>query len=224
MLTAPKSEQTNRVLAPEGTHIARVVRLIQLGTEEFEWQGQKKSASKVWFDFELLEETHIFKEGEDPKPFVVGSKYTLSMAPKANLRKIVEGIIGASLNDAEADSFDIEQILGKACLANIKYNKKGDKTFVNIETTAPLMKGMVAKESFSPVVKLTFDNWNETLFTNLPKFLKEAIEKSPEYSKKGQVVINTPEVKAEDINYPNEPRTSSETAEGDSINIEDIPF
>lgn len=218
-LTPPKS-QSNRVLAPEGTHIARVTKLIELGTQESEWMGEKKRLYKIWLDFELLEETHSFKEGEEAKPFVVGSKYTFSMGSKANLRKIVEGIIGKTLLDHEAEGFDIEQILNEPCLINVKRTVKGDKTYTNIETTAPLMKGMVAKEAYNPIQKLTFEQWSKDLFESLPNFLKEQITTSPEYD---TYVLN--KMSDEDKDYIQKVRGAfNSKVDESSIDVSEIPF
>lgn len=213
---APKQESKPRVLPPQGTHIARVIRLIELGTQKVEWKGEEKEQYKIWLDFELVDKTHVFKEGEDPKPFVVGSKLTFSMGSKANLRKIVEGIIGVSLLDHEAEAFDIEQLLGKACLVNIKNVTKNDKTYTNIETTTPLMEGMTAREAFNPITKLTFTSWSEEIFESLPNFLKDQITASPQFKR---MKNPKPVQKAKPDLTPNNP---SEEDEG--INISDIPF
>ena len=108
MLKAPK---TQRILPPEGTHIARCVRIIHIGTIKEEYMGEMKDMNKIDLTFELVDETYLFKEGEDAKPFVVSKEYTLSMGEKANLRKLVEGIIGKSMVQGEADMFDIESLL-----------------------------------------------------------------------------------------------------------------
>ena len=210
-MKAPVQEKAQRVLAPQGTHVARIVRLIDIGTIPTEWQGEARMTHKIWLDFELVDETYKFKDGEDEKPFVLGRKYTFSMSEKASLRKIIEGIIGASLLEQEAVAFDVEQIVGKACLVNIKHNQVGDKTYANIETAAPLMKGQKAKEAFNPIVTLTYENWDEDTFTSLPDFIKEMIESSKEYKRmKSPVPLNK---NATPLEYPK-----------DEINPEDIPF
>lgn len=213
---APKSESKPRVLPPQGTHIARVIRFIELGTQKVEWKGEEKEQYKIWLDFELVDKTHVFKEGEEPKPFVVGSKLTFSMGSKANLRKIVEGIIGVGLLDHEAEAFDIEQLLGKACLVNIKNVTKNDKTYTNIETTTPLMEGMTAKEAFNPITKLTFTSWSKEIFESLPNFLKDQITASPQFNR-----MNNPKPikEAKPDLTPANP-----TEEDEGINISDIPF
>jgi hypothetical protein len=178
--------------------------------------GEVKKQYKIWLDFELVDKTHVFKEGEEPKPFVVGSKLTFSMGSKANLRKIVEGIIGVTLLDHEAEAFDIEQLLGKACLVNIKNTTKGDKTYTNIETTTPLMEGMVAKEAFNPITKLSFGEWNQGLFDSLPNFLKDIIQASPEYDRMKNPKPVKPKKEEVVVEYP--------TAGDEGIDIDNIGF
>lgn len=219
MTLIPPKSQSNRVLAPEGTHLARITRIIELGVQESEWMGEKKRLYKIWLDFELLEETHVFKEGEEAKPFVVGSKYTFSMGSKANLRKIVEGIIGKTLLDHEAEGFNIEQILNEPCLVNVKRTVKGDKTYTNIETTAPLMKGMTAKEAYNPIQKLTFQDWDKEIFESLPQFLKDQITASPEYD---NYVVN--KMSDEDKAYIKSMRVGHNAKVEGDVDVSEIPF
>ena len=181
MLQAPKSS-VQRTLAPEGTHHSIVVSLVEIGTIEGEWMGKPKLQKKIRLTFELPEETKVWKEGEDAKPLVVSQEYTLSMAPKAKLRAVVEGIIGTSLLDEEADAFDVEEIVGKNCLISIKHktSNAGNK-YVIVDTTAPLMKGMIEKKSFNEIKVLTYGSWNQELFNALPEFLQKQMQETPEY-------------------------------------------
>lgn len=179
MLKAPKQQ---RILAPEGTHVARLVRLLHIGTIPEEYMGEQKEMNKVDFSFELLDETHVFKDGEEPKPFVVSKEFTLSMGEKANLRKFVEGMVGKSLGVDEANEFNVESMLGKACLITVKHktSKKGS-IYTDISTASPLMKGQVAKEAFNAPKLLTFTSWDAVYFDSLPEFIKDKIVSSKEY-------------------------------------------
>ncbi len=180
MLQPPKPEK-KFTITPAGTHIARVISLVQLGKIETEWQGQKKQLEKIRLTFELVDETHVFEEGKDPMPFVISQEFTLSMGSKSNLRPIVEGIIGTLLSDGEAEAFDVEELLGRACLITVAHTSKGDKTYANIRTTASLMKGQVAKEAFNPITKLTYSEWNQEMFDKLPMFIQEKMKTSEQY-------------------------------------------
>lgn len=178
-LIAPKPK---RVLPPEGTHIATCVRIIHIGTVSEEYMGEEKLMNKVELMFELPDELHVFKEGDDAKPFVIAQKYTLSMGEKANLRKIVEGMIGTTLTQEETSSFDIESLLGKACLITIKYKtSKAGNQRAEIATASPLMKGQSAKTPFNIPKLLTYEKWDEDYFEGLPEFMREEMASSQEY-------------------------------------------
>ena len=202
-LTAPKSSE--RVIAPEGTHKSRCIGLVQIGTVPVEWAGEIKQLEKVRLTFELPEELHKFKEGEDEKPVVISQEYTHSMGEKSNLRPVVEGIIGTSLHQEEANSFDLETILGMPCLLNIKHKKsaKGN-TFAIIETATPLMKKMTVPEAINPIKLLTYDKWNQDEFNKLPSFIQERMRTSRQYIEKFGAqpeLPNDTEITASDVPF-----------------------
>lgn len=182
MITAPKPN-ANRVLVSEGTHIARVVGFIHMGTAEDSYMGEKKMFNKIRLTWEFPDELHSFKEGEDAKPLVHSQEYTFSMGKKSNLRPIVEGMIGTSLTDEEAFSFNFESLMGIACLVSMKHGEtKSGATYTKVASTSALMKGQVAKEAFNkPYKMLTFQTWDEKYFQSLPAFIKDKIAKSEEY-------------------------------------------
>ena len=175
-----KAPSTPRELLEEGNYIATVYRIIYIGTVDGEWKGQSISSYKVDITWELNNELKIFKEGDEPKPVVLSKRYTLSMAPKANLRPIVEGIVGG-MSDAEAVNFDIDEILGKSCLLNVTHGvSETGKDFLKVQTSK-LMKGMDAPKPFNPQKILSYQNWDEELFNSLPQFMKDDMVKTPEY-------------------------------------------
>ncbi len=180
---APK-QSSNYEQIKAGTHIARLYQILHIGTQDVEWQGQIKQQYKIRLSFEFPNQTKVFKEGEPAKPMVLSQEYTLSMGEKANLRKIVEGMIGTSLQEKEAESFDLEDLLGKACLVSVKHKESKGKMYANIATTAPLMEGQVAPAQVNESRVIGFVNWNQEVFDKLPKFIQEKIQTSPEYQSK----------------------------------------
>lgn len=201
MLTAPKS--TEKVLAPAGTHKARCVGLIQIGTVPVEWQGEVKQLEKIRLTFELPEELHKFKEEEEEKPVVISQEYTLSMGEKSNLRPIIEGIIGTALLQNEAESFDVETILGMPCLLSIKHkvSEKTKNKFAVVDTTAPLMKGMTVPEAINPIKVLTYERWNQEEFDKLPSFIQDKMKTSKQYIEKFGTQPTTDDIGAGDIPF-----------------------
>lgn len=203
MPTIPNRSQTTRVLPEAGSHIARVIEFIYMGTIEDEYLGEKKKSQKIRLKWELPESLHVFKEGDDAKPLVHSQEFTLSMGKKSNLRPIVEGIVGTSLDDEEAYGFDVEKLLNLPCLISIKRNKtqKGVE-YAKIASTAPLMKGQVCKDAFNPLRVLNYaEKWDEAFFQSLPIFIRERMQSSEEYKALKGLTDEVKEVDADEIPF-----------------------
>lgn len=184
MPTLPEKPKSTYTPAPVGTHIARCYQFIHIGTIQDEYMGQPKEFNKIRLSFELPMKTKVFKEGDQPKPISVHAEYTLSMAPKANLRRIVEGMIGASLTDEEAYNFDVEKLVGMACLITIKHKtSKAGNVRDEIANVSPLMEGQEAPAQFNPSKLLSYTNWDQKIFDMLPPFLKEKMMSSAQYQR-----------------------------------------
>ena len=121
--------------APEGVHQAVCVDVIDLGLLEVTWAGQTKKQHKILISWQLDEAR------DDGKPFLVSKRYTLSLNEKANLRKDLESWRGRKFTLEEEMGFDVESILGANCLLNVQHNKKDDKTYANVISITPLVKG-----------------------------------------------------------------------------------
>ena len=65
-------------LAPVGVHPARCYRVIDLGTQTTEWQGQTKKAHKVMLTWELLGDERM----ADGRPFSISKRFTASTHEK----------------------------------------------------------------------------------------------------------------------------------------------
>lgn len=204
-MQAPKSQVTNYEPVPAGNHVARLYRIINIGTVEEAYMGEIKEQNKIMLTFELSNELKEFKEGEGAKPLSVSREYTFSMGSKANLRKFVEGYLGVALNDAEADAFDIETLIGKPCLLNVVHKKSNaGRTYSLIQGATPLPKGMEAPAQFNK--SLVFGHgkdWNDEVFESLHAFIKEKIRSSVEYKTKQNMASGGVhnEISADDIPF-----------------------
>ena len=225
-------------LAPEGTHVARVYKFMNLGTRQQQYQGVDKAYpdTLVTFSLELPNEMNEFEvEDKDTgekkqvsKPFVVSREFTLSMGKKSNLRPFVEGVIGTSLTDAEAGEFDVEELVGMVCQVTIvhaKGKKDPDKTYANIKSVAPLMKGIEAPEAINKSVVQDVSVMSLEEIEELPNFLKDKMRVSDEY--KGRFdpeEIARKKSVQEGIDKARQGGGTSPEYPEDEINPEDIPF
>lgn len=169
---------SNFVPPPEGTHVAICYRLLDLGTQQSEFQGQTKRLHKIMMSWELPEELM-----DDGQPFTVHQRYTFSLHEKAKLRADLEAWRGRAFTEEEIGGFDMEVLLGKPCLVTIIHTENGGRVYANVKTISRLPKSMKAPDAPINIVQsfyLRDPNW--TLFDSLSDGLKEVIKKSPEYA------------------------------------------
>src|SRR6185369_9702956 len=136
-----KGGESKRISA--GSHIAVCDIVADVGLQESTFYGTKR---KVYLRFEVPEERWKYeKDGKQMEgPGVIGNFYTASMNKKANLRKVLEGWRGRAFTDQEAEKFQIESVLGKACMISVQEKDVDGTTYSNIVSIAPLPKGVQA--------------------------------------------------------------------------------
>lgn len=187
--TPPTEESSNKEykIIPAGTHIATCISFVDIGTQPFTYQGEEKFPRKVRISFETPLETAVFKEGDDEKPFMVSTEFTMSFHEKSNLTKMLCSWL--SLSAEEVKSVDPEKdLLGKSCLINISHEKtsKGN-TFAKIQTVSPLMKGTETPKQLNDSTYFWMgwsgmaSEFDEEVFKSLPGFLQDKIAVSPQY-------------------------------------------
>jgi hypothetical protein len=193
MIQAPKQE-SNYEPAPAGNHIARVYRVIHIGTAPEPYMGVMQDMNKILIGFELCDVKKEFTKEKGMEPMTISREFTLSMGKKSNLRKFIEGMYGVALQDEEAYSFDMTNMLGEACLLNVVHKTSSKGTvYALIQSAAPIPKGMAVQDMHNPAQNLDYEKFDEKLFESLPNFLKEKIAKTEEF-KKMRGGINTDEI------------------------------
>lgn len=185
-IIAEKKEGGNFQQVEPGMYPARCYSMIEIGTIETEFNGEKKKAHKVAITWELPTETAVFKEEKGPEPFVVSKTYTLSMHEKSTLRKDLESWRGKGYTEEEARRFDITKLLGQPCNLNVIHvpgAKEPNKTYVQVASISPLMKGQVCPPQVNPTKVLSYDAFNWEVFDALSEYMKDKIKSSDEYQK-----------------------------------------
>lgn len=166
--------------APIGNHTARCVGMIDLGTQQGEYQGKTTHARKIVLRWELPNE--LISEGEwAGKPFVVSQFYTASLSEKANLRKLLESWRGKPFTPDELMGFDSKNLLDKPCMVNITHTEKKK---AKVTSVAQMPKGMQVPGRVNDLLYFSLepDDFKPAIYEALPKFYKEMIEKSPEWA------------------------------------------
>lgn len=179
-----KEGDFKKELVPKGSHVARLYSIIHIGKIEEEYMGESRMMDKVMLRFELPNEIRTFGE-KGELPMAISGEYTLSLGEKANLRKIVEGILGESLDETAA-YYGVESLAGKTCLLNVihKTSRKGNE-YAQIASAMPLPKGMLAPDAINKQFIFDFEeNYSDTELETMPDFLKEKIKSSEQYKKR----------------------------------------
>ncbi len=126
-------------IPPAGAHAARLVALIQLGTQPDTFDGKEEMREKIFFTWELTDEQN--KDGDN---FVIGRDYTDSMHESAALRKIVGAWRGAKVEKDE--EVDYMTLFSKPCLITLvrQTSRNSGKEYAKIESVGALpSKNMV---------------------------------------------------------------------------------
>jgi hypothetical protein len=162
---------------PVGTHVARCVKIIDIGTQKGEYQGKATSKRQCIIGWELP--TELMTEGEYAgKPFVVSKFYTASLSEKANLRKDLANWRGRDFTEQELQGFDAKNILDKACLVALTPNDKGR---VRVTGVMALPKNTQVPPRANGVTYFSLDEFDPAAFDALSDGYKKLIMASPEY-------------------------------------------
>lgn len=218
-----------RVLVPQGTHVGRVWKIMNLGTRYQEFQGKRKDYpdTLINISWELPNEIHEFtyrkEDGTEEKvtrPLSISREFTLSMGAKSNLRPIVEGILGVHLTDEEAYGFDVEQLLGMASLVTVSHRSNHEgKVYANLISTAPMLKGMAEPAPFNEPKILDVRKMTKEEIDALPEWLGDKMRESDEYKVRFEAPRSANPVA--DENYP---EFTGEPNFEEELDPKDIPF
>jgi|SRR5579859_2509293 len=195
-------------LVPAGSFIATCYRVIDLGTQQYEYQGVTKRSKKLMISWELTEE-----KMKDGRPFSIHKNYNLSSSKKATLRIDLEAWRGVPFTEADFGSFDVSKLLGKSCFIGVVHTKSGDNQYANISSILRLPKGMDALPLVNDKVQFDLDDFDQMIYDSLSESLRAKIAKSPEYQELKGGHVGEPNTVNDSGHEPNHPAFDS-----------DIPF
>jgi hypothetical protein len=171
-LTVSENGGTFKDVEP-GTHPARCVRIIDIGTQHGEYQGKATVRKQLVISWELPNELM-----DDGRPFMVSKFYTASLSEKANLRKDLEAWRGRAFTDEERAGFDLKSILGAACMLSIIAKETGSG--VKVGSVMKLPKGMELPPAHNPLVSFDIDDWKDEIYEAFSDGIKGMILRSDE--------------------------------------------
>lgn len=180
-----KTESTFK-LPPSGSHLGRLYRVLDLGTQKVEWQGATKMQRKVMFTFELHGEDN---DGQplampDGKPLIISKRYTMSLGEQSTLRKDLESWRGKKFTAEELLGFDVNVLLGKFAMCNVTHNDREGKTYANLSGLSQVpaaLKKLPEPIGVNELLIFSLDDFDQAKFDSLSSGLQDIIKKSAEW-------------------------------------------
>jgi len=185
--------------APAGSHLGRLYKIDDLGTQVGEWEGKATYARKMIFYFELHGEDDkgMPLVNDDGKPLIVTKYYNASLGEKATLRKHLQTWLNLDFSKMP-EGFKVENILGKFAMINVTTYQKDNKTRASIEGLSAV-PAIVVKHGLPQGVNeisiFDLNKFDSAKFDSLSDSIKKMIMSSPEY----RALTQQPESSSDDL-------------------------
>lgn len=177
---------------PPGVHIGRCIGVIDLGTQEVEWQGDKKLQHKLMIKWELFGED----ENGDPltidvdgrsMPLTIAKRYTVSLSDKSRMRADLATWRGRDFTPEELAQFDVSKLAGAYCMVNVTTSETNGKTYSNVANLTPLPSALknAKPAGIHPIVLFDIDAPDMKVYATFYDKLRETIQASMEWKTKG---------------------------------------
>jgi hypothetical protein len=183
---------------PQGMHLARCYRVIDLGTQESSYLGTIKHLPKVMLQFEV----HGEDDGGNPivtakgEPMSISKNFTLSLGEMATLRKDLQTWRGREFTAEELRGFELKNVLGAwAMISVIKAMGNNGKEYTNIAailSVPPAIKKTGMPDGHNDLKMFSIDEPDMVLFDSFSNGLREKIQKSPEWQARGNSSASAP--------------------------------
>jgi hypothetical protein len=167
-----------RELAPQGTHVAVLYGVIDIGTQWKKSQFGDKWEHQVMLRWELSDEMMA-----DGRPFVVSRRFGLNVHEKAGFRVFLTPWLDSLTND-QWQNLDIGSLIGRPCQVTVAHEpdkKDPKKKYANVQSISGLGKRMAVPEQIND------DQYYEIghpIPSDFPDWLKDLIGKSQEHAGK----------------------------------------
>jgi hypothetical protein len=196
-LIAKAGMTSNFKPVPTGTHLGRLYRIIDLGTQSSEFAGKMKSLRKVMLQWEVHSEDDAGNPTvtDDGKPLSLSKNYTLTLDEKGTLRKDLQTWRGRDFTEEELAGFDIKVILGQwAMLSVIKAIGNNGKEYTNVAAVMSVPKSVRAAgfpDPYNDPKIFVIATADMEMFEKFSENLKAKIVASPEWKLRGKAEPKT---------------------------------
>lgn len=155
--------------APAGTHLARCVGVISLGTQD-PGNPTFSAAFKVLLVWELPDEP------VGDKAMTTHKEYGCFLGDRANLRHDLESWRGRPFTPEELKGFDVAAVIDKPCMLSIMHQENAKKqTYAKVTAVTALPKGVTAKPRVNELVRYEIEQGRDTTFASLPEWIQKKI-------------------------------------------------
>lgn len=200
------------VSPPTGTHLARCIKIIDIGTQTGEYKSEPTVARKNVIYWELP-----YEKMDDGKPFIVSKFYTASLGEKANLRKDLVAWRSKEFTPEELRGFDSKNILDKACQVTIIQKENGKTSVAGI---SGVPKGVEIPDRYNDLFYFMLDDFTQEGWDKLSDGMKKLVKQSAEFDSLG--VIEEGEQKAPE--YTGEKGGFGDHVQVSAVDDSEIPF
>ena len=203
MLIARATESSFKPVTP-GMHLARCYRVIDLGTQQSEYQGQAKHQHKTMIQWEVHSEDEDGNplKTERNEPMSISKTYTVSLGENAALRRDLTAWRGREFTKEELRGFELKNILGAWCMLSVVASERNGKTYTNVAAVMPVppnVKKMGLPEAHNEAQIFMISDPDMELFESFSNFLQEKIAASPEWQARQKQIKPIYSGSAEDI-------------------------
>ncbi len=174
-----KESGGNFVPAPAGTHVARCIGVISLGTLP---QGDSAflPTFKVMIQWELPDETTDFEGSK--KPMIISKEYSLSIGKKSNLCRDLVGWRGQEFTEEERKGFEVAKVLDKPCMLSVIHATSGKgSTYAKITGISKLPKTVQCPARVHELIQYELESGRNEVFQKLPEWVRKKIETCEEW-------------------------------------------
>jgi len=176
-----KPKDLDRYVPEEGSHPARLVQLLDLGTHTSSFQGKERTNRKIRLTWELVDDLHVFDEAKGEEPAWVSRFYTMSLDSRSALFKDLKNWVGSEV--VNADEFDLLTLLGKPCLVTVSHSTRDEKVYAEVDSVNSVPKGMNVTDLHNTEFYYLIDEhgFEGEVWDSLPEWVQNMVKDSEEY-------------------------------------------
>lgn len=173
-MKAPEKDGVDfeKQLVSEGLVDAKCYAVIDLGSEEFEWNGEKHTTRKIQISFETQQMWTFGDKGE--LPLTIHITKTFSLYEQSRLYPLIKDW---ALDEAKANMFNLVGMPAQLMVSH-STTKKG-KIFADV---LKIKKSTKDFDLVNEEVMFSLDQYQQSEWEKLPEWMQKKIELTPEYA------------------------------------------